>query len=774
MTLIRNRLIHLQPRTADHISRARTVLSMGHDGFIHDGPEVGLFSYETRVVSRYAWSIDGQAPQPVALSPVEQHSWLGYYIVLPPGVEAGDSDHGSGMMRPETEQTLELRLSRSMADGMHEDVDLTNYSQQPTRFRLTLEIDADFLGMEETRQGRQQRGRRQVEWHAGPKGGGSLVFDYHAEHRYDHQGNVGTAAIHRGLTVRFLRCDSPPAYEEGRIGFEVSLEPRESWHACVELVPRIEDRPMEVLHDCHTFLGGRTEYDRRQTLFLNEGTTFHSPETQTLTPVVVGTLEQARRDLAALRLYDMDTDERAWTMAAGLPIYVALFGRDMLTAAWQGSLIGPEMLRGTLPVLADTQGTAINDWRDEQPGRMIHEMHAGPLSALNFVPHGRYYGSDTSSVFYPVAVAQLWHWTGKREWIEPLIKPAVKALRWTDTYGDLDGDGFYEYQTRSEQGVKNQSWKDSPDAIVYEDGSQVSTPIATCETQAFVYGAKRHLAEMLWWLGRTDEAKTLYQQAEELKRRFNDVFWIEDEHFYALGLDPDKRPIRSIASNPGHCIAAGIADESRVPPTVARLMSGDLFSGWGVRTLSAQHPAFNPFSYHRGSVWPVSQGTFALGFYRFGLHGFVEQLCRSLFEAAALFEYYRLPEVFSGHPRDDDHPFPAFYPQANAPQAWSASTVFLALESMLGLYPYAPLNMLLVDPHLPDWLPEITVADLRVGDATVTLRFCRTPDGRSDYHIEDLRGPLHVLRQPSPWSLTAGYGERLKDALTSLLPGHHI
>jgi glycogen debranching enzyme len=217
-------------------------------------------------------------------------------------------------------------------------------------------------------------------------------------------------------------------------------------------------------------------------------------------------------------------------------------------------------------------------------------------------------------------------------------------------------------------------------------------------------------------------------------------------------------------------VAAGIVDSDRAERTVQRLMAPDLFSGWGIRTLSSSHPAYNPYSYHRGSVWPVEHGSFALGFMRYGLHAPLEALCRGMFEAARLFEFARLPEVFSGHRRDAGHPFPALYPQTNSPQAWSASTVFALLQSLLGLYPYAPLNLLLLDPHLPAWLPEITLRDLRVGSAVVTLRFSREGEG-STYEVLEKRGRLHVLRQPSPWSLTAGFAERLRDALSSLLPG---
>lgn len=260
-----------------------------------------------------------------------------------------------------------------------------------------------------------------------------------------------------------------------------------------------------------------------------------------------------------------------------------------------------------------------------------------------------------------------------------------------------------------------------------------------------IYVSKLHLSEVLWWLDRKDEAKALYEQAGELKKRFNEAFWMEAEDCFAMGLDSQNQQIRAIGSNAGHCIAAGIAEKDYVTRTVKRLFAPDMFTGWGIRTLSSDNPAYNPYSYHRGTVWPVEHGTFAMGFMRDGLHDRVQQISRAMFEAASLFDFYRLPELFSGHPRDEAHPLPALYPKSNSPQAWSASTVFSFLQAMLGLYPYAPLKLLLVDPHLPEWLPEITLRNLRVGKATTTIRFYRKESGDSSYEILDEQGPLNVV-----------------------------
>ncbi|MBI4396646.1 MAG: amylo-alpha-1,6-glucosidase [Elusimicrobia bacterium] len=765
-------LVRLKPRPGlTIVSRSRTVLISGLDGFIREGSEQGLYSHETRLLSRAVYKINNREPVPVALSNVESHSWLGYYISVPPGIAPGPADHGSGQVQQITQETLELRLSRFVGDGVHEDIELTNFSQKSTDFEFQVELDADFADIAEVTSQRRQFGTVRRLWRQLAADVWELRFYYHSSRTHRDQGPAGTVHIYRGISVRIERASSPPAFQNGRVSFHVLLDPKKTWRACLNFTPQMEGRPLSFSYPCESFYGTRHEWDARKSLFLSDSTLFSSPDSDALTPVVMKALRQAQSDLSALRLYDLDIDEKTWTLAAGLPIYVALYGRDALTTAWQSGLANVDLMRGALPVLARWQGTELNDWRDEQPGRMLHEMHPGPIHELDMDPFGRYYGSITTSGLYALIVAELWHWTGDKALVRPFVEPALKALDWLNKYGDMDSDGFFEYRTRSEKGVENQGWKDSRDAIVYEDGALVKAPVATCEEQAFAYVAKLHMSELLWWLDRKDEAKRLYHEASELKKRFNEAFWMEDENFFAMGLDPQKRKIKSIGSNAGHCLAAGIVDLSLVSLTAGRLLGDDLFSGWGVRTLSSEHPAYNPYSYHRGSVWPVEHGTFAIGFMRYGLHQHVDLISRAMFEACACFEHHRLPEIFAGHPRDEAHPFPGLYPKANWPQAWSSSTLFSLLQAMLGLYPFAPLHMLLVDPHLPEWLPEITLRNLHVGEGVVSLRFYRTKDGFSHHQILDKRGPIHILLQPSPWSLTAGFGERMKDALTSLLPG---
>ncbi len=704
----------------------------------------------------------------MAVSNVEQHSWLGYYICPAPDA-SWKHDTGSGEMEKASEETIELKVSRTIGLGVHEDVDFTNFTQRPAQFTFEIELDSDFADQAETFR-RRQHGKLTRRWRQSSSRRAELLYDYRASHKYSHQGNRGFARIHRRLIVRIEHAGSHVSFRHSRLCFDVRLKPRESWHTCLKFIPVFEGEQMPPLYGCRQFFGTRNQLDCKRVIFLNESTQFRTNEScPQLSSIVESVLLQATHDLSALRLPDLDHGDRSWVTAAGLPIYIALFGRDTLTAGWQASVLSTSMADGALRELPKWQGKVDNDWRDEQPGRMLHEAHTGPLAALNYNPRSRYYGAATTSSFYPVVLSELWHWTGNKREVKSLLEPALRGLQWKDKYTDRFGDGFYDYETRSKQGNRNQGWKDSGDAIVYDDGRQVDPPISTCEEQAFVYVAKLRMSEMLWFTGDRELARRLFHEASELKKRFNDRYWMPDKKFFALGLDAKRQQIQSISSNPGHLLACGIVHKQLAQLVARRLLQDDMFSGWGVRTLSANHPAYDPYSYHRGSVWPVEHGSFAMGMMRFGLLEELHTIARAIFESSTLFDYNRLPECFSGHPRDGDHPFPALYPKTNWPQAWSASSVFAIMQAILGLYPFAPTNLLLLDPHLPDWLPELFVRNLHVGKAVVSIRFYRK-GASTHFDVLERRGRLHVLRQPSPWSLAVGVTERVKDVMESLIP----
>jgi len=762
-------LVKLSVRdNASFVSHGDTVLATASDGFIGGGAEEGLFVQQTRMVALYRCRLGGRKPLAIALSNVTQDRWLGYYILAAPGADGGDKSS------PQTasQHTLELRLGRTVGEGMHEDYDLANYTQQHVSVRLTLEIDGDFADQDETKGERRQQGELKRQW-TRDREVAELRFDYRARHRYSHQGNRGTASLHRAVTLRIANADSPPRRRGRFIHFDIELPPQGRWHACLVWVVEIEGVELPApgcaigLHQ-HTPQAMASARDDTERRFLDEASAFTSDESETLAPVVIDALKQARRDLLALRVPRFDHGQRGWVTAAGVPMFVALFGRDGLNTAIQAAPLGPELLSGTLTELARWQGREANPWRDEQPGRILHEAHPGPLAQLHFTSKSRYYGSLTASSLYAIAVARLWQWSGDRDLVAPLVDVAVRALRWLDSCRMEDPAGFYAARTRSKQGISSQSWKDSEDAITHLDGSQAAQPVATCEEQGLAFAAKLGIAEVLHAFGRDTEARRLVRQAHGFRQRFNEAYWMEDEGCFAMGVDVRGQQVRSIGSNALHCLATGIAAEDLVPRVLQRLFEPDMFNGWGIRTLSSRHPAYNPYAYHRGTVWPVEHGQFALGTQRYGHYDRVVQICKAQFELASLFDYRRLPECLSGHARDAQHPFPALYPAANAPQAWSSATVVSMVQAILGLQPFAPHGVLLVDPHLPEWLPTLTVHHLRVGNAVLSLRFDRQPDGKSGFRVLEQRGDIRVVRAAAPWPLVFGSGASLQAQLKDL------
>ena len=364
----------------------------------NDVEQQGLLVRQTRLVSHYRWLVNEESFRPITISNIDQHAFLGYYAVHAPGVPREKKGVGPG--GPMAQHTLELQVRRSVEDGVHEDVDLTNHTQQAISFRLELEADVDFRDVREIGQERRQHGESRCQWKRTDDGKAELHFTYHAEHEFDHQGEQGRAAIDRGLKLQFDHAGSPPQRSEKGVFFDVELPPHGHWHCCVVMVPEINGAVLNRTGTCPAFGEDLTTYDRLRTRFLRESTHMSCPTTGTLAPVVVQTLEQARSDLAALRMYDYDQSERKWLPVAGVPMYPSLFGRDALTVGWQSAMVTTEMMQGILPLLARLQGTEVNDWRDEEPGEMLHQIDGGPLAELNFTPLKQYYGSTTTAAFY--------------------------------------------------------------------------------------------------------------------------------------------------------------------------------------------------------------------------------------------------------------------------------------------------------------------------------------------------------------------------------------
>ena len=470
------------------------------------------------------------------------------------------------------------------------------------------------------------------------------------------------------------------------------------------------------------------------------------------------------RDVASFPLLEGHRDE--WlALQAGMPLYPALFGRDTITAGWQAAYLDRgESLDASLTVLGRMQSDRVNDWQDEEPGRLPYQVRRGPQAILKINPYAAYYADYASPLMFIIALAHLYAWTGERDAVERHWDTARRILDWARTYGDKDRDGYLEYHTRSSKGTKNQGWKDSGDAIIYDDGTPVPPPIATCEIQGYWFAAQQLMAVLSWVMGATDDARAHWQSAQDLKTRFNRDWWVPEESCIALAMDPAKRLVRAVTSNVGHCIATGIVNDEHLPPTVGRLFAPDMFSGWGVRTLSSLHAAYNPVSYHCGTVWAVEQATMAFGLRRFGFDARALDVAAAMFDLASLYPDYRIPECVGGWSRHE-RATPGAYPRANTPQLWNASAFPLLIHTLLGLQPVAPLNVLVVDPVLPQWLPEVTLERVRLSGASATLRFWRDRDGQSHAEIVRKNGTFHLLHQPPPESLTA----TVRDRMTALM-----
>jgi glycogen debranching enzyme len=477
-------------------------------------------------------------------------------------------------------------------------------------------------------------------------------------------------------------------------------------------------------------------------------------------PMAGTILERALADLAAFPLLEGQPDE--WlALQAGIPLYPAFFGRDALTAGWQAAMFDRgAMLDAALARLGRLQSARVFDWRDEEPGRIPYQVRSGPLARLGLNPYSAYYADFASPLMYVIALGNLFGWSGDLDLVRRHIGTARRILDWARSYGDRDGDGYLEYLTRSSQGTKNQGWKDSGYAIVDEEGRPVPAPIATCEIQGYWFAAQQLMAVLCWALGERREARAHWRAARALGKRFNRDFWDPGERFFGLALGRDKRLLRVATSNVGHCLACGIVARGHRRDVVARLMAPDMFSGWGIRTLSATHPAYNPLSYHLGSVWAVENATICFGLRRYGFDAEALRLAEALFGLAALYTGYRIPETVGGY-SPDDHPTPGAYPRSNTPQTWNASALPLVLQSLLGVVPYASLHTVVVDPVLPPWLPEVELHGLRLGEARASLRFWRDEHGRGHAKVLEKEGRFHLVRQPPPES-APGLGRRLR------------
>ncbi len=689
------------------INIGECVLITESDGQVHQPSERGLFYRDTRLISQWSIEVDGHPWQ--LLSSAATAHFAAQIVMTNRQLPTDGAAIPAG--------SISLTVSRLLGlGGMRETLTLRNHNRVPVRLALTVRLACDFADIFDVKSKRLvSRGDTVTVWSATDHG----LETVHTN-----------GPFRRGLSLSASEGAPKPVLRDGALSFVVAMQAQASWQT--DLAYRVIDGGSRLEAPRSTF-AHRDACEQAQA-----ADEWRSGAIRLRTPHLGLRLiyEQSLDDLAGLRLPIEGTDMKAFVPAAGIPWFAALFGRDSLITALQTVAVYPDFARGALEVLARYQADSTDDSRDMQPGKIPHELRRGELAQLDLVPYRPYYGTADATPLYIILLHHAWRFTGDRGLIERHLGTAERCLDWIDQSGDMDGDGFQEYQRRTADGAENQGWKDSGNAILDENGDDVPSPKAVCELQGYVYDAWRRMAKIYDALGQSDRAATLLARAEDLYRRFNAAFWDEGEQFYALCLDPDKRRVMSIASNAGHLLWSGIVPKERAAAVARRLMADDMWSGWGVRTLSAAHPAYNPHDYQLGAIWPHDNGLIAVGLKQYGFHAEAARIAGGLVDAGSRFLLNRLPEVFAGTSREAS-PFPIQYLGANVPQAWAAGSVFSLLRALLGIELDVEGCSIAADPFLPDWLPEIQLEQIRVGQHCVDLRVWRDHD---ETKIEITRG----------------------------------
>ena len=633
----------------------------------------GLFRQDTRYLSRWLLTIAGRRPRLLSTDDVNYFS-AQFFLVPPDGTVYDDA-------------AFSIVRKRAVGDGFHEDVTVLNHTADPLELDLRVEAAADFADLFEVKDALTKKGRLY-----------SAVEEGHLVLGYQRESFVRETWV-------TASADEAELSEDG-IRFRLLIEPHGEWTTCLDVVAAVHaygraDRTVSHGH-------GDARPGTRMLLNLEEWREA-APKLSSDWRALELTYERSLVDLAALRFYAPILPGMALP-AAGLPWFMAVFGRDSLITSYQALPYAPELAEATLRVLAATQGTRVDDFRDEEPGKIFHEIRVGELTAFEERPHSPYYGTADATPLFLILLDEAERWTEDGALVRELEAEARAALSWIDDYGDGDGDGYVEYERRNvESGLENQCWKDSWNSIVFGDGTLARGPVATCEIQGYVYDAKRRAARLAreFWDDAT-LATRLESEAADLKRRFNDDFWIADGEYFALALDGEKRRVDSLTSNIGHLLWSGIVDEDKAAALARHLVGDRLFSGWGVRTMAAGERGYNPLGYHTGTVWPHDNSLIAHGLARYGHREEAARIAEAMLEAAEFFQH-RLPEVFAGYPRADTL-FPVEYPTACSPQAWASGTPLLFVTTLLGLEAHP--DELRTDPHL---FPSVTRIELSRG-----------------------------------------------------------
>ena len=639
-------------------------------GDVNERTIQGLFDGDTRHISRYELTLNAARPHLLTSRQVDYFT-AAFFLT-----------------NAETEglpaQTVSVHRTRFIGQGLHEDVSVHNHLPRPVSCTLRLSFGVDFADLFEvgnknvTKEGKLRRDHD-------PDENWLLKFFY--EHD----------SFQAATVVSFSQ---QPSFEEDDAVFELELGSHGDWETCVEVsMHRGKSIDLKPVHGHGAF--GETEREASQVVAKWRQ---EIPEVEGEWDLMLHVYRRSVVDLAALRLVAEVEGNEYSLPAAGLPWFMTLFGRDTLIVSYQSLLVGPELAAGALRALADYQGTEMDDFQDEEPGKILHEIRYGELTTLGKTPHRPYYGSADSTPLFLVLLSEYWRLTGDDGLVRELEPVARAALRWMDEFGDTDEDGYIEYETRSTRGLRNQGWKDSGESVLFADGTLADPPIALCEVQGYAYDAKLRMADVAEIVWRDQAlAGLLRKEAAALAERFDRDFWIEERGHYAMALDGEKRQVDSLTSNTGHLLWSGIVPKKRARSVVEKLFSEAMWTGWGVRTMSAEDGGYNPIAYHTGTVWPHDNSLISAGLSRYGFWDEANRIAVAMFEAAE-YTAHRLPEVFAGYSRNETR-FPVRYPTASNPQAWATAAPFLWLRLLLGLD--AREGRLVADPHLPKEVGEV-------------------------------------------------------------------
>jgi glycogen debranching enzyme len=676
---------------------------------------LGLYFSDTRFLSAYEFRLNRL--QPILLSASVDESYVATFQMVNPVLLL---DEGK---RRIPQQSISIRRSRFIYGGLHERIGLQNCGSEPVDIECSLRLSADFRDMFDVRGYKLQMLGRMRPIQADGTG---ITFTYEGQ---DGQLRRTEVVVNRPATTS----------HDGTLIWHFHLPSKETISLVIDIIPLVgEDEPMlSYLYD-DALQALQASYRR-----------WHEQTTRIKTDNAFLDRGLLRRSQMDLRILLEEFDSGLFPMA-GIPWFSAPFGRDALITSIQTLMLNPEIARGTLRYLAQRQGRAVDRPREEEPGKILHELRYGELANLKMIPHTPYYGSVDSTPLFLVCAVEMMDWLNDQDLFVELLPALLNALAWVDRFGDQDQDGFVEYAERASGGVRNQGWKDSSDSLLYPDGRPVELPAALVEVQGYIYQAKVGLSRILDRLGQSAIAERLGREAADLRRRFEHKFWLDDEQFYAQALDRQKVPIRSITSNPAHCLWAGIIDPERAQILRDRLLAPDMFSGWGIRTLSADSPHYNPMSYHNGTVWPHDNSIAVAGLRRYRHAEAAGQVIEGIMEAGVRMPNQRLPELFCGFRRDTRYNNgPAEYLVSCNPQAWGAGAAFHLMQSALGIVPDTTAGRVYLNPIPFGQAQNVEVRGMRIGNGKLSFKVAYN-GGRPHVDVMEKPDELAVILDEPP------------------------